>query len=119
MTSSDFFNAKGWRTPFVMLMLMSAAMQLSFASWWTLLNNFAVNEIGFTGREIGIQQSIREIPGFLAFTAIFVLLIVREQTFALLSLLALGVGVAITGYLPSCVGALFHDNHHVDWLSLL
>ncbi|WP_198662887.1 MULTISPECIES: MFS transporter [Cohaesibacter] len=96
-----------WRTPFVMLMLMSAAMQLSFASWWTLLNNFAVNEVGFTGREIGIQQSIREIPGFLAFTAIFLLLLVREQTFALLALLTLGVGVAITGFMPSVWGLYF------------
>ena len=96
-----------WRTPFVMLMLMSAAMQLSFASWWTLLNNFAVNEVGFTGREIGIQQSIREIPGFLAFTAIFVLLILKEQTFALLALLALGIGVAITGLMPSVWGLYF------------
>ena len=102
-----FLTAQNWRTPFVMLMVMSAAMQLSFASWWTLLNNFAVNEIGFTGREIGIQQSIREIPGFLAFTAIFVLLLMREQVFALLSLLILGVGVAITGLMPSVWGLYF------------
>ncbi len=106
MNVSNPTNSK-WRTPFVMLMLMSAAMQLSFASWWTLLNNFAVNEVGFTGREIGIQQSIREIPGFLAFTAIFLLLLVREQTFALLALLTLGVGVAITGFLPSVWGLYF------------
>lgn len=100
-------QASTWRTPFVMLMVMSAAMQLSFASWWVLLNNFAVNEIGFTGREIGIQQSIREIPGFLAFTAIFVLLLMREQVFALASLLILGVGVAATGYFPSVWGLYF------------
>lgn len=97
-------QSSSWRTPFVMLMLMSAAMQLSFASWWTLLNNFAVNEIGFTGREIGIQQSIREIPGFLAFTAVFVLLLMREQIFALTSLLILGIGVAITGFFPTVWG---------------
>ncbi|PLW75567.1 MFS transporter [Cohaesibacter celericrescens] len=88
-------------------MLMSAAMQLSFASWWNLLNNFAVNEIGFTGREIGIQQSLREVPGFLAFTAIFVLLILREQTFALLALLLLGIGVSLTGMMPSTWGLYF------------
>ena len=104
-TSID--SAKGWRTPFMLLMLMAAANQLSFASWWNLLNNFAVNEIGFTGREIGIQQSIREIPGFLSFTAVFVLLIVREQTFALLALLTLGIGVAMTGYFPSILGLYF------------
>ncbi len=100
-------GTSSWKTPLLMLMLMSATMQLSFASWWTLLNNFAVNEIGFTGKEIGIQQSIREIPGFLAFTAIFVLLILKEQTFALLSLLTLGIGVGITGYFPTAWGLYF------------
>ena len=100
-------TASNWRTPFVFLMLMAAANQLAFASWWNLMNNFAVNEVGFTGREIGIQQSIREIPGFLAFTAIFVLMIVREQTFALLALLTLAAGVGITGLLPSTYGFYF------------
>ena len=35
------------------------------------MNNFACNVLDFTGREIGIQQSIREIPGFLSFAAVF------------------------------------------------
>lgn len=94
----------GWRSPLVMLMVMAAAMQLSFAAWWNLMNNFAVQELAFTGREIGIQQSIREIPGFLAFTAIYVLLIMREQTLAYLSLAFLGIGVAVTGYFPTTWG---------------
>ncbi|PLX37343.1 MAG: MFS transporter [Hyphomicrobiales bacterium] len=88
-------------------MIMAAVMQLSFATWWTLLNNFAVDAVGFTGKEIGIQQSVREIPGFLSFTAVFVLLIMREQTLALVSLLLLGIGVALTGYLPSFWGLIF------------
>jgi hypothetical protein len=69
-----------------------------------LLNNFSIEMADFTGREIGILQSLREIPGFLAFTAIFVLLVLREQTFALLSLLVLGIGVAISGYFPTVIG---------------
>ncbi|WP_316860060.1 MFS transporter [uncultured Cohaesibacter sp.] len=99
--------ASDWRTPYVLLMLMAAACQLSFASWNNLLNNFAITEVGFTGREIGIQQSIREIPGFLAFTAIFILLIMREQTMAFLALAFLGIGVAMTGFLPSVYGLYF------------
>ncbi|MEQ8286502.1 MFS transporter [Thalassospira sp.] len=95
---------KGWRNPEVLLILMAAAMPLSFSTWMALLNNFSVEMADFTGREIGILQSLREIPGFLAFTAIFVLLILREQTFALLSLLVLGIGVAISGYFPTVVG---------------
>ncbi|MDD7910413.1 MULTISPECIES: MFS transporter [Pseudovibrio] len=94
----------GWRSPVILLMIMAAAMQLAFASWWNLMNNFAVNVIGFTGKEIGIQQSIREIPGFLSFTAVFALFLFREQTFAILALITLGVGVAITGFFPSVLG---------------
>ena len=94
----------GWRSPAVLLMIMAGAMQLSFAGWWNLMNNFAVQELAFTGREIGIQQSIREIPGFLSFAAVFLLLIMREQTLAYVSLALLGIGVAATGYFPSEIG---------------
>jgi MFS family permease len=96
--------ATGWRTPFVMLAIMAVAMQLGFAVWWTLVKNFAVEDIGLTGREIGFQESIREIPGFLAFLAIYVLLAMREQTLALVSLLLLSIGVAATGFFPSAYG---------------
>ncbi|OSQ28860.1 membrane protein [Thalassospira sp. MCCC 1A03138] len=88
----------------MLLIFMAAAMPLSFSTWMALLNNFSVEIADFTGREIGILQSLREIPGFMAFTAIFVLIILREQTFALISLLVLGIGVAISGYFPTVVG---------------
>ena len=73
----------------------------------TLLNNFVTEKAAFTGAEVGMSQSIREIPGFLAFTVVFVMLILKEQTFACLSLALLGIGVAITGYLPSVFGLFF------------
>ena len=103
-TTADPKATTGWRSPAVMLMIMAAAMQLSFAAWWNLMNNFAVHELDFTGREIGIQQSIREIPGFLSFLAVYFLLFMREQTLAYLSLLCLGIGVAATGYFPTIWG---------------
>ena len=83
---------------------MSVAMPLAFSVWSALLNNFAVEMAGFTGAQIGLLQSIREIPGFLAFTAVFLLLLVREQPFAMFSLALLGAGVAMTGLFPSAVG---------------
>ena len=89
-----------WRTPIAMLMFMVIAMELSHATWFTLLNNFAVNEVKFTGREIGILQSIREIPGFLSFGAVLLLVFFREQRLALLALLFLGCGTLMTGFLP-------------------
>jgi hypothetical protein len=97
-------SSTGWRSPVVLLMIMAGAMQLSFAAWWNLMNNFAVQELAFTGKEIGIQQSIREIPGFLSFAAIYFLLFMREQTLAYVSLALLGIGVAVTGYFPTALG---------------
>ena len=90
--------------PELFLFLLAAAMPLAFRSWQALLNNFVIERAGFTGVEIGILQSLREIPGFLAFTVVFVLLLVREQTLAVVSLIVLGVGVAITGMFPGVLG---------------
>ncbi len=93
-----------WQTPKNLLIVMTIAMTLAFATWMALLNNFVVERAAFTGKEIGILQSIREIPGFLAFTTVFVLLLIREQIFAYISLAVLGIGVALSGYFPSEVG---------------
>ena len=96
-----------FQRPEFLLYLFSAAVPLSFATWQALINNFAIEQVSFSGIEIGILQSLREIPGFIAFGVIFLLLIMREQTVAFLALLALGIGTAITGYLPSIMGLYF------------
>ncbi len=93
--------------PEYFLILVAVAASLAFSVWQALLNNFVIEQAAFTGREIGILQSLRELPGFLAFTAVFVLLVLREQVFALLAVALLGAGVAITGFLPSEYGLYF------------
>ncbi|MEM7563712.1 MAG: MFS transporter [Pseudomonadota bacterium] len=93
--------------PETLLYLFAAAIPLSFASWQALINNFSVEQVGFTGYEIGILQSLREIPGFLAFAVVFLLVVMREQTIAFVALLLLGIGTAITGMLPTVVGLYF------------
>ena len=96
-----------FQRPLVLLILMSIAMPLAFNVWNAMLNNFVVERADFGGVEIGILQSLREIPGFLAFTTVFVLLILKEQSFAVLSLALLGVGVALTGFFPTEYGLYF------------
>ena len=83
---------------------MAAAVPLSFATWQALLNNFAIERAAFTGAEIGILQSLREIPGFLAFTVVFALLVIKEQWLAYLALATLAIGTALTGWFPSVLG---------------
>ena len=95
------------RKPEHLLILLGVAATLGFSVWQALLNNYAIEAAAFTGREIGILQSLREVPGFLAFTTVFVLLILREQTFAVLSVAILGLGVALTGLMPSEYGLYF------------
>lgn len=87
-----------------LLYLLSAAVPFSFVAWSALLNNFVVEVAQFDGEKIGMLQSIREIPGLLAFTIVFILLIFRQQSAAYLSLFLLGFGTLITGFFPSTYG---------------
>ncbi len=95
---------RSWQRPELLLFLMAFAVPISFAAWQALLNNFAIERAAFTGKEMGILQSLREIPGFLAFGVVFLLVLVREQSLALISLLLLGLGTALTGFFPTVVG---------------
>ncbi len=96
-----------WRRPVALLFLMAAAMPLAFATWSALLNNFVIEAAGFTGVEIGWLHTVREIPGFLAIGVIAVILFMREQVLAIVSLLLLGVATALTAWFPSFGGLLF------------
>jgi hypothetical protein len=98
---------KGLINPISLLILMSIAMPIAFHVWSAMLNNFVVEKAAFTGVEIGILQSLREVPGFLSFTLIFVLLIIKEQTFAVFALALLGLGVCMTGFFPTVYGLYF------------
>lgn len=100
MLSSRFNLTK----PQLFLLSMAFVMPFVFSVWMTLLNNFVIEKASFTGEEIGLLQSIREIPGFLAFTAIYILIFIKEQRFAVLSLAIMSIGVAATGYFPFAIG---------------
>jgi hypothetical protein len=94
------------RAPLIFLMTINFVNWLSFAAWQVLLNNFTVEMAGFAWKDMGITQSVREIPGFLAFTAIFWIMVMREQTLGYVALLLLGLGVALTGFFPTLTGVL-------------
>ena len=86
------------------LYILAIGSPIAFSVWQALLNNFAVEIASFGGKEIGMLQSLREVPGFLAFTVVFLLLIIRQQNFAIVSLILLGIGTALTGFFPSILG---------------
>jgi len=89
-----------------LLFLMAAAMPIAFATWSALLNNFVIEAAQFDGHDIGWLHTVREIPGFLAIGVIAIIIFVREQVLALVSLILLGVATAITAQFPSMGGIL-------------
>jgi hypothetical protein len=95
-----------WRRPVALLFLMAMAMPVAFATWSALLNNFVIEAAGFDGSDIGWLHTVREVPGFLAIGVIAILLFVREQSLALISLGLLGIATALTAQFPSMGGIL-------------
>ena len=95
-----------WKTPKNLLIVMTVAMTIAFATWMALLNNFVIEVSDFSGIEIGWLQSVREIPGFLAVCVIFILFFISEQRLAYISLALLALAVAVTALFPSFQGLI-------------
>lgn len=89
---------------FRFLAVLTAASMVGLQGYTMLFNNFAVETVNLNGFQVGLTQSIREVPGFLALTAIYVMLMMREHRLAALSIVVLGVGVSLTGLFPSFTG---------------
>jgi predicted MFS family arabinose efflux permease len=86
------------------LIIQTAASVVGLQCWMILFNNFAVEVAGLDGLQIGIIGSVREIPGFLALLAVFVMLVISEHRLSALSIVLLGAGTALTGVFPSFLG---------------
>ena len=84
--------------------MISIAMVISFSAWMSLLNNFTVEVASFNGKEIGILQSLREVPGLLAFTVVFALIFIKQQRLVYVAMMLLGIGTAVTGFFPTPIG---------------
>ncbi len=92
---------------YIYLMVLNIAVAGGLHVWLTLFDNFAVNVLNLDGHHIGILQSVREIPGFLAMLVVYALFIIKEHRLSALSILILGIGVAATGFFPTFYGLIF------------
>jgi len=88
-------------------MVLTISSTIGLQAWRTLFNNFAVEVVNLEGNHIGMIQSIREIPGFLALLVVYMIIIIKEHRLSVLSVFLLGIGVAATGLLPSYAGLIF------------
>ena len=91
---------------FQYLMLLVIAATAGHQGWRTIFNNLAVEEVGISGFQVGVIQSIREVPGFLSLLVVYLLLIVKEHKLSALAVLFVGLGVALTGFFPSFTGLI-------------
>jgi hypothetical protein len=91
---------------FRFLAILSIASAVGLQAWRTLFNNFAVEVVHLEGNHIGVIQSVREVPGFLALLVIYIILVIKEHKLSALSVAILGIGVGLTGFFPSYIGLI-------------
>jgi hypothetical protein len=91
---------------FLYLAVLSISSTIGLQAWLTLFNNFAVDVAGLDGSHIGVIQSLREVPGFLALLAVYIIMVLDEHRLSALSILVLGLGLALTGLFPSYPGLI-------------
>ncbi|QXE91965.1 MFS transporter [Geomonas subterranea] len=89
------------------LVVLTAASTIGLQGYTILFNNFAAEMVHLNGSQVGVTQSVREIPGLLSLLVVFVLLLVREHKLAALSVALLGLGTGITALIPSYGWVIF------------
>lgn len=91
---------------FRFLLVLTISSTAGLQAWRTLFDNFSVRVVGLDGSQIGVIQSVREVPGFLAVLVLLALLVFKEHRVSSLSIITLAVGVGITGLFPSYLGLI-------------
>ncbi len=100
-------QADNERSAFLFLFILTFTQIVAFQAWQMLNTNFFVDVIGLDGSQMGIIQSIRELPGLLAVSVLFLLIFMSEISVAIFAVAILGIGVMLTGMLPSYAGVIF------------
>jgi hypothetical protein len=91
---------------YVFLLVLTICNTAGLQVWQTLFDNFAVHVVHLEGHHIGILQSVREIPGLLSLLVVYLLLVIKEHRLSALAVLLLGIGISITGLLPTFYGLI-------------
>lgn len=97
-------RASGRSDLLLFLLVTTVASTCGMQAWRTLINNFAVETAHLAADQIGLFQSLREVPGFLSVFVIYALFLFTEQRAAALAIVVLGCGIGLAGFFPSLVG---------------
>lgn len=95
-----------FRTALVVIALNNLLLTLGMRLWQSLFHNFAVEELGVRAGQIGLLQAVREIPGLLGFAVALLALLLVEMRIAGLSVVVLGVGIALTAMAQDIFGLI-------------
>jgi hypothetical protein len=98
----QFKNKPMYAYLMVLVICASAGLQ----GWMAIFTNFAKEVVGINGFQIGLAQAVREIPGFLTFLVMYVLLIMKEHRLSAWSVVLLGIGIGATGFFTTFPGLL-------------
>jgi MFS family permease len=91
-------SVKDTKRLFYILAVASFFLSFGFNVWRAVFNNFAVEEIGVNATQIGLIQSLREVPGLMGFVLGFLVLWLSEMRVLGLSVLLIGLGLVLTGW---------------------
>lgn len=81
-------------------------MAVAMNGWNAIFTNYAVDAASLTGEQVGLLQSLRELPGLLSVSLLLVLLFVKEMRLMSVSIVLLGLGTAAVGFFPGFSGIL-------------
>jgi len=73
-------------------------MALGFNIWRAVFNNFAVEQLAIQPAQMGLIQSVREIPGLLGFATSFLALAFSELSLASMSVVIMGIGLFLMSF---------------------
>ena len=90
-------KAAARRAAMAVIMATNFLLNFGYQIWRSLFNNFAIDELGVQANQMGAIQSVREIPGLLGFTVGLLAMLLTEMRIAGLSIVLLGLGIALTG----------------------
>ncbi len=93
LTSTGRRLLPGQSHNFRLLIVAGAFYSLGFFAYNTIFTNFAVDEIGISPFQIGILETIREVPGLLSVLMAAVVMMLLEPVVAGLALLLMAIGV--------------------------
>jgi predicted MFS family arabinose efflux permease len=85
------------RRTLIFLIFSNFLLYFGFQVWRTMINNFAVEEIGIGPASVGWLQALREVPGLMGFLLGFLALFISEVRIMSLSVILLGMGIFLTG----------------------